>query len=151
MCQRCSRSSAAEGNAHLHTIPAEIITDLTWCRFVVFELVSNCNDCNSMRFNFFELTQNRNGNKFPCGIFPCSLRFRFGLLCCGSHVQASLLPKFALLFCSCPQCRGSGRGVTTSSSSCSSSWTTTRSWRSLARIGSTCSTGTPLSRTLQCA
>ena len=61
----------------------------------------------------------------------------------GSHVQSS--PKFALLFCSCPQCWVSGRGVTTSSLSCSSSWTTTRSWRSLSRIGSTCSTGTPSS------
>ena len=40
--------------------------------------------------------------------------------------QAALLPKFALLFCSCPQCWVSGRGVTTSSSSCSSSWRTTR-------------------------
>ena len=69
----------------------------------------------------------------------------------GSHVQSSLLPRFALLFCSCPQCWVSGRGVTTSSLSCSSSWTTTRSWRSFAQIGSTCSTGTPSSRTLQCA
>ena len=65
--------------------------------------------------------------------------------------QAALLPKFALLFCSCPQCWVSGRGVTTSSSSCSSSWRTTRSLRSHARIGSTCSIGTPSSRTLQCA
>ena len=41
----------------------------------------------------------------------------------GTHVQSSLLPEFALLFCSCLQCWVSGRGVTTSSLSCSSSWT----------------------------
>ena len=63
----------------------------------------------------------------------------------GSHVQSSHLPKFAPLFWSCPRCRVSGRGVTTSSLSCSSSWTTTRSYRSLAQIGSKCSIGTPSS------
>ena len=86
-------------------------------------------------FNFFELI------KTVMGI-NCFLG--------GSHVQSSLLPQFALLFCSCTHSWVSGRGVTTSSLSCSSSWTT-RSWRSFARIGSTCSTGTPSSRSPRCA
>ena len=54
-------------------------------------------------------------------------------------------PNLRCCSCSCPQCWVSGRGVTTSTSSCSSSWTTTRSWRSLVQIGSTCRTGTPSS------
>ena len=32
-----------------HTIFAKIITDLTWCRFTVFELIKNCSDCNFTR------------------------------------------------------------------------------------------------------
>ena len=87
--------------------------------------------------------------QYPSGIFSVIadvVFFFFKKKKKGSDVQWSLSPKFALLFCSCPQCWVSGSGVTTSTSSCSSSWRTTRSWRSLARIGSTCSTGTPSSR-----
>ena len=77
--------------------------------------------------------------------------FNIFLLCGGSHVQSSLLPKLALLFGLVSTCWGSKCGVTTSSSSCLSSWTTTRSWRGRARIGSACSTGTLLCQSLQCA
>ena len=75
------------------------------------------------------------------------------LSCCAVDRTFSppFCPNLRFCFCSCPQCWVSGRGVTTSSLSCSSSWTTTRSWRNLARIGSTCSTGTPSSRSLRCA
>ena len=75
------------------------------------------------------------------------LQISFFLLCGGSHVQSSLLPEFALLFLHVSTCLDSRRGVTTSSSSCSGSWRTTRSLRSLVQIGSTCSIGTPSSRT----
>ena len=46
----CALKVGPSGMRGLVTIPAEIITDLTWCRFIVFELTQNCNDSNSMRF-----------------------------------------------------------------------------------------------------
>ena len=61
-----------------NTISAKKITDLTWCRFNLFDLLLNCNACNLMRFlNFFELEKNRNGDKFFRGTFFLLLQISF--------------------------------------------------------------------------
>ena len=48
------------------------------------------------------MNQNCNG-KNPSRDISVKLEMSF-FLCGGSHVQSSFLPRFALLFCSCPQC-----------------------------------------------
>ena len=103
------------------------------CGFKIIRINKNRNaDINSLAGLFFQITD----------VFSLQEARTFSRPFC---------PNLRFCFCTCPQCWVSGREVTTSSLSCSSSWTTTRSWRILARIGSTCSTGTPSSHTLQCA
>ena len=106
------------------TISAKIITD-----FIVFRINQNGNDCNlirnSLAGHFFEITD---------------VVFSFVRWIARSVVPFARICAFVF-----------ARVHNASSLSCSISWTTTRSCRSLARTGSTCSTGTPSSQALQCA
>ena len=77
-----------------------MITDMRGADFIVLRFFSK--KIRNIR-NFevgqnFRINLNRNGDKYSRGIF-------FGItdffLCGGSHVESSLLPKFALLFCTC--------------------------------------------------